>query len=92
MIHLWKDPKGETVLEPSSPADTYRTTNITTTEDTDPFDEVAGLKQQISELQKKLTEVLFTYVLITTVTATIYLLKVNKEKGSNEKGLDVLQC
>ena len=55
MIHLLKDPKGETVLHTSSTGDTKRDAGSITAGN---MDEVAGLKQQIMVLEKKLAEVL----------------------------------
>ena len=61
MAHLWKDPKGETVLEPSSYVDQNVSylpgKSFTKTEVTDHNDDVAVLKQRLSELEKKLAEV-----------------------------------
>ena len=60
MIHLLKDPKGETVLHPSSTGGTKRDTGIGVV---DNMDEVAGLKQQVMELEKKLAEVYLCWFL-----------------------------
>ena len=57
MMHLCKDPKGETVLEPSSATD-MNTKSAPMTDVTDHLNEIAGLKQQVIELEKKLAEVL----------------------------------
>ena len=58
MVYLCKDPKGEIVFEPSSTADrklsSFQTKSVSKT---DHYDEVAALKQQLSELEKKLAEV-----------------------------------
>ena len=55
MIHLFKDPKGQTILNTSSTGDTKKDsiTGVATN-----IDEVSGLKQQILELEKKLAEVI----------------------------------
>lgn len=59
MVHLFKDPKGENVM-----VSTYATELTTTVkslpmiDDFDQFDEVAGLRKRITELEKKLAEVL----------------------------------
>ncbi len=57
MVHLYKDPEGETVLNPSSASDTHRAASMAFPTVTNNPDEVASLKQQISELEKKLAEV-----------------------------------
>ena len=51
MVHLCRDPKGENVMDPSS------TGGSNLTDAMDKADEIANLKQQISELQTKLAEV-----------------------------------
>ena len=54
MVHLCKDPEGNTALNSSSTGAMFSTKN-------DPItgvQEVDGLKQQITELEKKLAEVL----------------------------------
>lgn len=64
MIHLFKDPKGETVLDPSSTGDTCTTivkTSVPMTEVPNQVDGVTGLKQQISQLEKKLAEVIMFF-------------------------------
>ena len=62
MIHLSKDPEGETVLKPSSASDTHRTSKaMSTATVTDHSDEVAALKQEISKLEKKLAKVNFFF-------------------------------
>ena len=85
MVHLVKDPKGETVFEPSSSTD--RKLNIVPTkgEVTGQVDEIIGLKQRISELEKKLKEVCMIInitvelSIIRITTHCIYPLKVAKE-------------
>ena len=61
MVHLIKDPKGKTVLDSSSPADSklsyIHTKSVSKAEVTDPHGDVAALKQRVSELEKKLAEV-----------------------------------
>ena len=60
MVHLFKDPKGKTVLD-SSITDTKlsyaHTKSVSKAEVTDHLGDVAALKQRISELEKKLVEV-----------------------------------
>ena len=55
MVHLYKDPDGETVLGPST-QETYPKAFSTATA-ADHHNEVTVLKQQISELENKLSEV-----------------------------------
>lgn len=66
MVHLCKDPEGESVLGPSSAADTdlsSRPKSVSTAaEVTNHNSEVASLKQKISALEKQLAEVRFTLV------------------------------
>ena len=61
MVHLVKDPKGETVLDLSSSTDNklsiITTKYVSKVEATGHLDEVVGLKQRITELEKKLDEV-----------------------------------
>ena len=60
MVHLFKDPKGKTVLD-SSTADTklsyIHTKPVSKAAVTDHLGDAAALKQRISELEKKLAEV-----------------------------------
>ena len=54
MVQLYKDPKGEAVLEPSSATDTQFSTtgkSVHTSKATSHLDEIADLKRQISELR-----------------------------------------
>ena len=51
MVHLCRDPEGENVMDPSSTGGTNLTDAM------DKADEIANLKQQLSELQTKLAEV-----------------------------------
>ena len=55
MVKLYQDPDGESTLKPSSKADSISTYNPT--KSVGHPDDVTSLKQQISELQKKLAEV-----------------------------------
>ena len=61
MVHLARDPKGETVLDASSTTDRrlsiIPTKHVSKSEVTSHHDEVIGLRQRISELEKKLEEV-----------------------------------
>ena len=61
MVHLSKDPKGETALDPSSTTDRklsiILTKYVSKAKVTGHLDEVVSLKQQISKLEKKLEEV-----------------------------------
>ena len=61
MVHLARDPKGETVFDPSSTTDRklciIPTKYVDKAEVTGHLDEVVSLKQRISELEKKLKEV-----------------------------------
>ena len=61
MVHLARDPKGETVLDPSSTTDrklsSIPTKYVDKAEVTGHLDEVNSLKQRISQLEKKLEEV-----------------------------------
>jgi hypothetical protein len=56
MVHLFKDPEGETVLEPSSATDNFSSStskSVYTSEFTNNQDVIADLRQQISELKEK---------------------------------------
>ena len=61
MVHLVKDPKGETVLDPCSNTERKLSINptkhVSKAEVTGHLGEVVDLKQRISELEKKLEEV-----------------------------------
>jgi len=52
LVYLYKDPKGESVLDPTSTL-SYVHTTIGRTDS----DEIAALKQQLSEMEKKLADV-----------------------------------
>ena len=54
LVHLYKDPKGETVLDPS-PVSTSLSLTRKSTFKTDHDDEVAVLKQRPTEMEKKLS-------------------------------------
>ena len=54
LVHLYKDPKGETVLDPS-PVNTSLSLTRKTTFKTDHDDEVAVLKRRLTEMEKKLS-------------------------------------
>ena len=57
MVHLYKDPEGETVLDLST-QDTHLASKVISEATTaDHQNEVTALKQRITELENKLTEV-----------------------------------
>ncbi len=51
MIHLRRDPDGDTIMEPTSTSGTY------ISDTTDHIKEIASLRQQISELKERLAQV-----------------------------------
>ena len=53
MVRLYKDPKGEKVMEPST---TIQSTTKPAAGISTHTTEIAGLKQQITELEKKLAD------------------------------------
>ncbi len=58
MIHLRRDPDGDTVMEPTSTSGTY------ISDTTDHTKEIASLRQQISELKERLAQVTVNIALI----------------------------
>ena len=56
MVHIYKDPKGENAMDTSSESKP-QSIKYTTRMDAIDTDEVAGLKQRVIELEKKLAEV-----------------------------------
>ena len=56
MVHLIRDPKGETVMDHSATADTAKSIHTKPTSVTGPSsqDDVSQLKQRILELERKL--------------------------------------
>ena len=63
MVHLFRDPDGETALDPSSAGDIDENTRshypmATKTNFTNHNNEVAGLKEQITRLEKELAKVI----------------------------------
>ena len=61
MVHLFKNPEGQTVFDSPSITDTKlsyaHTKSVSNAEVKDHLGDVAALKQRISELEKKLAEV-----------------------------------
>ena len=59
MLHLIRDPKGETVMGPSTTADTavhIQTKPLSMTGPTSQQEEVAQLKQRVLELERELRD------------------------------------
>ena len=57
MVHLIRDPKGETVMDHSTSKNYLQTKSVSNTGTTNQQEEVAQLKQRVSELEKELEEV-----------------------------------
>ena len=74
MIHLSKDPQGQAALHTSSAGDTTISGIMNN------IDEVAGLKQKITELEKKLAEVCTILLISYTCVDAIISFKANEKK------------